>query len=375
MSALDIIHELIKNVKIGIMRNMEKKKMTQEDIMKLLDSCYEKCLNGIPMVSPGVEDMANDYLSKHETKEKACRDMLKNQIAKCTTSGVVTGLGGFITMPVAIPANIGSVIYVQMRMIACTAYMADYDLNSDQTQTFVYACLAGVAVNSLLKQAGIKFGVKFANGVIKKIPGKVLTKINQKVGFRFITKFGSKGIVNLEKHIENLKLFGVPVVVTLNQFATDTEAELTFIKNFCEERDCDFALSQVWEKGGEGGIELAKAILRTLDNKESNYKPLYTYDDTTIEEKIETIATKIYGADKVVYTAAAARQKKRLTELGYGNLPICMAKNQYSLSDDPKKLGRPEGFDITIREIYVNAGAGFLVACLLYTSPSPRDTR
>ena len=172
----------------------------------------------------------------------------------------------------------------------------------------------------------------------------------------------SKGIVNLEKHIENLKLFGVPVVVTLNQFATDTEAELTFIKNFCEERDCDFALSQVWEKGGEGGIELAKAILRTLDNKESNYKPLYTYDDTTIEEKIETIATKIYGADKVVYTAAAARQKKRLTELGYGHLPICMAKNQYSLSDDPKKLGRPEGFDITIREIYVNAGAGFLVA-------------
>ena len=172
----------------------------------------------------------------------------------------------------------------------------------------------------------------------------------------------SKGIVNLEKHIENLKLFGVPVVVTLNQFATDTEAELTFIKNFCEERDCDFALSQVWEKGGEGGIELAKAILRTLDNKESKYKPLYTYDDTTKEEKIETIATKIYGADKVVYTAAAARQKKRLTELGYGNLPICMAKHLYSLSDDPKTLGRPEGFDITIREIYVNAGAGFLVA-------------
>ena len=199
ISALDIIHELLKNVKIGILRKMEKKKMTQEDIMKVLDSCYEKCLNGIPMVSSGVEDMANDYLSKHETKEKACRDMLKNQIAKCTTSGVVTGLGGFITMPVAIPANIGSVIYVQMRMIACTAYMADYDLNSDQTQTFVYACLAGVAVNSLLKQAGIKFGVKFANGVIKKIPGKVLTKINQKVGFRFITKFGSKGIVNLGK--------------------------------------------------------------------------------------------------------------------------------------------------------------------------------
>lgn len=178
---------------------MGKPKVTQEDIMKLLDSCYEKCLNGIPLVSPSVEDMVNDYLTKHETRDKACKAMLKNQITKCTTSGVVTGFGGFITMPVAIPANIGSVIYVQMRMIACTAYMADYDLNSDQTQTFVYACLVGVAVNGLLKQAGIKFGVKFANGVIKKIPGKVLTKINQKVGFRFITKFGSKGIVNLGK--------------------------------------------------------------------------------------------------------------------------------------------------------------------------------
>lgn len=171
----------------------------------------------------------------------------------------------------------------------------------------------------------------------------------------------SRGIVNLEKHIENLKQFGVPVVVTLNQFVTDTEAELNFIKTFCEERDCEFALSQVWEKGGEGGIDLAKAVLRTLETKESNYKQLYSYE-ASIEEKIETIATKIYGADGVVYSPAAARQKKTLTELGFGNLPICMAKNQYSLSDDPKKLGRPEGFDITIREIYVNAGAGFLVA-------------
>lgn len=173
--------------------------ITQEDIMELLDSCYEKCLNGIPKVSPSVKDMAVDYLKKHNTTEEACRAMLRNQVAKCTTSGVITGFGGFITMPVAIPANVGSVIYVQMRMIACVAYMADYELNSDQTQTFVYACLAGVAVNSLVKQAGIKFGVKFANGLIKKIPGKVLTKINQKVGFRFITKFGTKGIVNLGK--------------------------------------------------------------------------------------------------------------------------------------------------------------------------------
>ena len=193
-------------IKIGLAeRNLrmssEQKKNTvkQEDIMNLLDSCYEKCLNGIPKVSLSVENLANDYLKRHKTTEEACRAMLRNQIAKCTTSGVVTGLGGFITMPVAIPANVGSVIYVQMRMIACAAYMADYELNSEQTQTFVYACLAGVAVNGLLKQAGIKFGVKFANGLIKKIPGKVLTKINQKVGFRFITKFGTKGIVNLGK--------------------------------------------------------------------------------------------------------------------------------------------------------------------------------
>ena len=172
----------------------------------------------------------------------------------------------------------------------------------------------------------------------------------------------SRGIVNLEKHISNLKQYGVPVVVTLNRFVTDTEAELDFIKHFCQERDCDFALSEVWEKGGDGGIELGKAVLRTLETKKSEYRPLYSYEDTSIEEKIETIATKIYGADNVIYAPAAAKQKKQLTELGYGNLPVCMAKNQYSLSDDPKKFGRPENFDITIREIYVNAGAGFVVA-------------
>lgn len=177
----------------------KKQAVTHEDIMKLLDSCYEKCLNGIPQISPSVAEMANDYLTKHVTVDEACKAMLRNQIAKCTTSGIVTGFGGFITMPVSIPANVGSVIYVQMRMIACVAYMASYELDSDQTQTFVYACLAGVAVNGLLKQAGIKFCVKFANGLIKKIPGKVLTKINQKVGFRFITKFGAKGIINLGK--------------------------------------------------------------------------------------------------------------------------------------------------------------------------------
>ena len=173
--------------------------VSKEDIMKILDSCYDKCLNGIPKVSPNVEDMANEYLQKYKTKELACEAMLKNQIIKCTTSGFITGFGGIITMPATLPVNVTSVLYVQMRMIACTAYIAGFELNCDETQTFVYACLAGVAVNELIKQASIKFGVKFANGLIKKIPGKVLTKINQKVGFRFITKFGTKGIVNLGK--------------------------------------------------------------------------------------------------------------------------------------------------------------------------------
>mgnify|MGYP004668516071 FL=1 len=169
--------------------------------MELLDNCYTKCLDGIPKVIPRIEDMAKDYLIKYDNTEDVCKAMLKNQITKCTTSGVVTGFGGVITMPFTLPADVGNVMYVQMRMIACTAYMAGYDLNSDQTQTFVYACLAGVAVNGILKKAGISFGVKLATGVIKKIPGKVLTKINQKVGFRFITKFGTKGIVNLGKMV------------------------------------------------------------------------------------------------------------------------------------------------------------------------------
>lgn len=193
----------IKIIRIRVLREnkMGIKDLSQEDVIGLLDTCYTKCLDGIPKVSPSIEDMANDYLTKYDSTEDACKAMLKNQITKCTTSGIVTGFGGVITMPFTLPANVGNVMYVQMRMIACTAYMAGYDLNSDQTQTFVYACLAGVAVNGILKKAGISFGVKLATGVIKKIPGKVLTKINQKVGFRFITKFGTKGIVNLGKMV------------------------------------------------------------------------------------------------------------------------------------------------------------------------------
>ena len=182
------------------MSKTEKKPLiSQEDIMNILDSCYQKVLDGIPLVSPTVEQMANDYLEKYSTKEYAMKAMINNQIIKCTTSGFITGFGGFITMPVAIPANLSSVLYVQMRMIACCAYMAGFDLKSDQAQTFVYACLAGVGLNGALKQVGIKFGTKLAQNLINKIPGKVLVKINQKVGFRFITKFGTKGLVNLGK--------------------------------------------------------------------------------------------------------------------------------------------------------------------------------
>ena len=170
-----------------------------------------------------------------------------------------------------------------------------------------------------------------------------------------------KGIVNLEKHIENIQKYGVPVVVTLNSFVTDTEAENEFIRSFCEERDCEFALAKVWEKGGEGGIELAEKVLDTLENKESNFHVLYE-DELSLTEKIEKISKEIYGANGVVYEPTAKKQLAKIEEMGFGHFPICMAKNQYSLSDDAKKLGRPENFDIHIREVYVSAGAGFVVA-------------
>ncbi|MCI6242811.1 MAG: formate--tetrahydrofolate ligase [Lachnospiraceae bacterium] len=169
------------------------------------------------------------------------------------------------------------------------------------------------------------------------------------------------GIVNLEKHIENLQKYGVPVVVTLNSFVTDTEAETSFVEQFCKEHDCEFALSEVWEKGGEGGIALANKVLETLEKKESHFHPLYE-NSLSLKEKIETVAKEIYGADGVTYSAAAERELKRITDLGMGDFPVCMAKTQYSLSDDPKKLGRPTGFTINVREVYVSAGAGFVVA-------------
>ncbi|MBO6154977.1 MAG: formate--tetrahydrofolate ligase [Lachnospiraceae bacterium] len=170
-----------------------------------------------------------------------------------------------------------------------------------------------------------------------------------------------KGIVNLEKHIENLQKYNVPVVVTLNSFVTDTEAETEFVRQFCEERGCSFALSEVWEHGGDGGIQLANAVLDVLENKTSNFKPLYE-DDMPLTDKIETIAKEIYGADGVTYSPAARKELERITSLGMGHFPVCMAKTQYSLSDDAKKLGRPSGFEINVREVYVSAGAEFVVA-------------
>lgn len=172
-----------------------------------------------------------------------------------------------------------------------------------------------------------------------------------------------KGIVNLEKHIENLQKYGVPVIVTLNSFDTDTQAEIDFVKNFCEERGAEFAVSEVFAKGGEGGLDLADKVIDTLENKKSDFHVLYP-DNMPLEDKIWTIAKEIYGACGVNYTAGARKQLSKLKDLGMDNLPVCMAKTQYSLSDDAKALGRPTGFEINVREVYPSAGAGFVVAVL-----------
>ncbi|MGN0437728.1 MAG: formate--tetrahydrofolate ligase [Lachnospiraceae bacterium] len=207
---------------------------------------------------------------------------------------------------------------------------------------------AGISPDAIVLVATVR-ALKYNGGVAKAdLNGENVDALN-------------KGIVNLEKHIENLQQYGVPIVVTLNQFITDSEAELSFVKEFVENMGCEFALAKVWEKGGEGGMELAQKVVSILENKEANFKMLYE-DDMSLEDKIKTIATKIYGANGVTYTAAAKKQLATITELGFGNLPVCMAKTQYSLSDDQTKLGRPTDFDISVRDVYVNAGAGFVVA-------------
>lgn len=176
-----------------------KTKMDEKQIVTVLDELYGKVLNGVPKISKPVDELANDYIAKSDTPEKAAKELVKYQTAKCGTSGFLTGLGGIITLPVAIPANISSVLYVQLRMVAAIAHIGGFDIQSDQVQTLAYACLTGSAIADVLKQTGIKVGEKIAVSAINKIPGKVLTSINQKVGFRLLTKFGTKGAVNLVK--------------------------------------------------------------------------------------------------------------------------------------------------------------------------------
>ena len=207
--------------------------------------------------------------------------------------------------------------------------------------------MAGLAPDAVVLVATVR-ALKYNGGV----PKTELNKENMDALQR--------GIVNLEKHIENLQKYGVPVVVTLNSFVTDTGKEISFVRDFCEERNCEFAISEVWEKGGEGGIALANKVLDTLEHKESHFKVLYE-NDLSLKEKIEKVAQEIYGADGVDYAPAAVKQLKKLEELGFGKLPVCMAKTQYSLSDDPSLLGRPKDFRINVREVYVSAGAGFVV--------------
>lgn len=242
-----------------------------------------------------------------------------------------------------------------VRATNAALHMADYviteagfgaDLGAEKF--FDIKCrLAGLKPDAVVLVATIK-ALKYNGGV----PKAEVTKPNMEAL--------RKGIVNLEKHIENIQKYNVPVVVTLNAFVTDTEEEIAFVKEFCESRECEFALANVWAKGGEGGVELAEKVLKTLEEKESKFEPIYK-DEASLKEKIETVAKEIYGADGVNYSPAAEKQLEKLTQLGFGNMPVCMAKTQYSLSDDPALLGRPEGFQLQVREVYVSAGAGFVV--------------
>ncbi|MBO5241286.1 MAG: formate--tetrahydrofolate ligase [Lachnospiraceae bacterium] len=242
-----------------------------------------------------------------------------------------------------------------VRATNAALHMADYviteagfgaDLGAEKF--FDIKCrLAGFKPDAVVLVATIK-ALKYNGGVSK----AEVTKPNMEAL--------KKGIVNLEKHIENIQKYKVPVVVTLNAFVTDTEEETAFVKEFCESRGCEFALANVWAKGGEGGVQLAEKVIKTLDEKESHFEPIYK-NEASLKEKIETVAKEIYGADGVTYAPAAEKQLEKLTQLGFGEMPVCMAKTQYSLSDDPALLGRPEGFTVQVREVYVSAGAGFVV--------------
>ena len=194
-----------------------KNNITEEQMLEILNSLYIKSVNGIPKVSLPIDDLVNDYIKKNPSVEEAAKSLINNSTVKCGTSGFLTGFGGFATMIATLPANITSVMYVQLRMCCAIAKMAGYDIHSDQVQTLIYACLTGSAMSDILKQAGIKFGQKFGVAMVKKIPGKTITAINQKVGFRFVTKFGEKGIVNLGKVVPVLGAFiggGIDVAST-----------------------------------------------------------------------------------------------------------------------------------------------------------------
>lgn len=194
-----------------------KTNITEEQMLEILNSLYIKSVNGIPKVSLPVDDLVEDYIKKNLNVEEATKSLINNSTIKCGTSGFLTGFGGFATMIATLPANITSVMYVQLRMCCAIAKMAGYDIHSDQVQTLIYACLTGSAMSDILKQAGIKFGQKFGVAMVKKIPGKTITAINQKVGFRFVTKFGEKGIVNLGKVVPVLGAFiggGIDVAST-----------------------------------------------------------------------------------------------------------------------------------------------------------------
>lgn len=319
----------------GSKKQSNKGLISEKDIMKLLDACYEKSLNGVPKVSKSVEELADEYLKKYKTKEEACNAMLKNQIRKCATSGFLTGFGGIITIPVTLPANVTSVLYVQMRMIACTAYISGYDVKSDQTQTLVYACLAGVSVNELIKQATIKFGVKFANALIKKIPGKVLTKINQKVGFRLVTKFGTKGIVNLGKLVPGV---GAVIGGSLDYVETKVIAKRAY-KWFTEG---DFTTDE--EK--EEVIDIDASELEEVSSEE-NDAPIKSDNkiesEATDTEKNSVICNPV-TEEKPIYMYSYMKPPEEVTETSNIDQPKVENKSVYMFSymKPPEEKDVPE---------------------------------
>ena len=209
--------------------------------------------------------------------------------------------------------------------------------------------MAGLKPNAVVVVATVR-ALKYNGGVPKaELNGENLEALE-------------KGMPNLLKHVSNItNVYKLPCVVAINAFPTDTEAELKLVEEKCKELGVNVVLSEVWAKGGEGGEALANKVLETLANKESHYHALYP-DEMSLKDKVKTIATEIYGADGVSYAPAASKALARIEEMGFGNLPVCMAKTQYSLSDDQTKLGRPEGFELTVRDVYVSAGAGFVVA-------------